>query len=105
MIRRRSVIIGMCSLVAAPAIVRADSLMRLTRPTRCRRSSVFLPRRSHCCFPSAVGAQTKGQYRSICPVPGERHGSRERTARAAQSDLPGVSANDYYLRTAGRADW
>jgi hypothetical protein len=33
MIRRRSVIIGMCSLVAAPAIVRADSLMRLTRPT------------------------------------------------------------------------
>jgi hypothetical protein len=31
MIRRRSVMIGMCGLVAAPAIVRASSLMRLSR--------------------------------------------------------------------------
>jgi hypothetical protein len=30
-IKRRSVMIGMCSLVAAPAIVRAGSLMRLSR--------------------------------------------------------------------------
>jgi hypothetical protein len=30
MIRRRSVMIGMCSLLAAPAVVRASSLVRLS---------------------------------------------------------------------------